>query len=157
MRRRLVGFVAGRHADEDVGNWLMGASICFYIFYISHLYSIWTIPICFTLSDLLVFKRIDDYSSPHLGSAELILLPVSYCCSHTVNAVSAVHLLNTPALAVFLLTFGYLPTQELLRFWWGMLRESSSFCDLINSVHQEDLQWRRCCQMRLLRTNCFVL
>lgn len=68
------------------------------------------------LSDLLVFKRMYDYSSPHFGWAELILLPVSYCCAYTVNAVSAACLLNTQALTVFSPIFGYMPSQELLRF-----------------------------------------
>ena len=97
-----MGFFAGMLMKT----WLTVLRLCLAIY------------ICFMalLSDLLVFKRMYDYSSPHFGWAELILLPVSYCCTYTVNAMSAACLLNTPALAVFSPIFGYMPTQELLRF-----------------------------------------
>lgn len=68
------------------------------------------------LSDLLVFKIVYGHSDPYFGWTELVLLPVSYCCAYTVNATSAACLLNPPALTVFSLIFGYMSTQELLRF-----------------------------------------
>lgn len=76
--------------------------------------------------DLLVFKRIYDYSSPHFGWAVLVLLPVSYRCAYTVSAASAACLLGTPALAVFLLIFGCMPAQEMLDFN-GRYSENASF------------------------------
>lgn len=99
MRRKLWGFL---QAGMPMWTWLTVLQLCLAIY------------ICFValLSDLLVFKKMYDYSSPCFGWGELILLPVSY----TVNAISAVCLLNAPALAVFSLIFGYLPAQDLFRF-----------------------------------------
>lgn len=76
------------------------------------------LSMCFMalLIDLLVLKRIYDDSSPHFGWADLILLPVSYCCAYTVSATSAACLLGTPALAGFSLIFGCMPAQEMLDF-----------------------------------------
>lgn len=103
MRRKLWGFL---QAGMPMKTWLTVLWLCLAIY----------IHFMALLSDLLFFKRMYDYSSPHFGWAELILLPVSYCCAYTVNAVSAACLLNTQALMVFSPIFGYMPSQDLLRF-----------------------------------------
>lgn len=114
MRRKLWGFL---QAGMPMKAWLTVLWLCLAVF------------ICFMalLSDLLVFKSMYNYRSPHFGWSELFLLPVSYCCAYTVNATSAACLLNTPALAVFSPIFGYSPLQRMY------------------------------CQSRLLRIGCFFL
>lgn len=68
------------------------------------------------LNDLLVFRSMYDYSSPHFGWGELILHPVSYCCASPVNATSAACLLHTPALAYFHPVWDIRPLKSCLDF-----------------------------------------